>query len=168
MGDDVPARIELGRPLAQQALQALEDGRLTVVEAARSQGWVEVFPEMTEDERRLGQLPGFTPEQIEEFRESYAPEDLGLPTHTGTAIPEHITDPIISTPIPVEEGPNIVMMDNPHSIETVSIPEDRAKHIPDGEGRSGGHRYGTGTPGKTEFPAAWSDDDILEAIREVA
>lgn len=31
----------------------------------------------------------------------------------------------------------------------------------------GGHRFGTGTPGKTEFPASWSDDDILGAIRQV-
>jgi len=28
--------------------------------------------------------------------------------------------------------------------------------------------FGAGTPGKTEFPESWSDDDILDAIREVA
>ena len=51
---------------------------------------------------------------------------------------------------------------------SISIPEDRARHILDGDGRSGVHRFGTGIPGKTEFPASWSDDDILAAIRQVA
>ncbi|MGV6847478.1 MAG: EndoU domain-containing protein [Marinibacterium sp.] len=78
------------------------------------------------------------------------------------------TGNILSTPIPDGAGPNIVNMENPHSIESISIPEDRARHILHGEGRGGGHRYGTGIPGKTEFPANWSDDDILEAIRQVA
>ena len=64
-------------------------------------------------------------------------------------------------------GPNVVSIENPHSIEDISIPEDRARHILDGDGRSGGHRFGTGIPGKTEFPASWSSDDIMEAIRQV-
>jgi hypothetical protein len=93
---------------------------------------------------------------------------LGLPNHTGSPVVEDPTGNIISTPIPDAAGPNIVTMENPHSIESVSIPEDRARHILDGEGRGGGHRYGTGIPGKTELPARWSDDDILEAIRQVA
>ncbi|MEM7490592.1 MAG: EndoU domain-containing protein [Pseudomonadota bacterium] len=77
------------------------------------------------------------------------------------------TPPLV-TPIPEPRGPDIVTVENPHSRDSVFIPEDRARHILDGEGRSGGHRHGTGTPGKTEFPARWSDDDILEAIKEVA
>jgi hypothetical protein len=64
-------------------------------------------------------------------------------------------------------GPNVVSIENPHSIEGISIPEDRARHILDGDGRSGGHRFGTGILGKTEFPASWSSDDIMEAIRQV-
>ncbi len=133
-----------------------------------AQGWVEMFPELTEDERRLGELPGLTPERIEQWLKTYPAEDLGLPSHTGSPIPVDPIGNIISTPIPEETGPNIVSMENPHSIENISIPEDRARHILDGEGRGGGHRYGTGTPGKTEFPASWSDADILDAIREVA
>jgi hypothetical protein len=31
---------------------------------------------------------------------------------------------------------------------------------PDGEG--GGHKFGVGRPGKTEFPESWSDDKIIE------
>ena len=34
----------------------------------------------------------------------------------------------------------------------------------EGDGERGGHLYGTGVPGKTEFPESWSADDIVEAI----
>lgn len=160
--------VNLARRLVAEALAALDAGRLVIEEGSLSQGWVEVFPELTEDERRLGQLPGFTPERIEQWLETYPGEVLGLPNHTGSPPTEDLTGNIISTPIPEAVGPNIVTMENPHSIDSVSIPEDRARHILDGEGRSGGHRSGTGIPGKTEFPATWSDEDILEAIRQVA
>lgn len=167
-GVDIAAATATWQRFVPQVLEALEDGRLRVVEDTLSQGWVEVFPELTEDERRLGDLPSFTPERLEEIRESYAPEDLGLPTHTGTPVEDDPFDPILSTPIPVEEGPNIVTMDNPHSIETVSIPDDRAGHILIGDATGGGHRYGTGKAGKTEFPRDWTDQEILDAILDVA
>ena len=32
----------------------------------------------------------------------------------------------------------------------------------------GGHRHGTGSPGRTEFPAHWRDDRILDAITALA
>ncbi|RSK32082.1 hypothetical protein EJA01_12660 [Rhodovulum iodosum] len=160
--------VNLARRLAVDALAALDAGRLVIDEGSLSQGWAEVFPGLTEDERRLGQLPGFTPERIEQWLETYPAEVLGLPNHTGSPAVEDPTGNTISTPIPDAAGPNVVTMENPHSIDSVSIPEDRARHILDGEGRSGGHRYGTGIPGKTEFPATWSDNDILEAIRQVA
>lgn len=42
-------------------------------------------------------------------------------------------------------------------------------HILDGEANgSGGHCPGTGTPGKSEFPAGWSDAKILHEISDVA
>jgi EndoU nuclease-like protein len=49
----------------------------------------------------------------------------------------------------------------------------RRRHILDGEalpgGRySGGHRAGTGFPGKSEFPRDWSDDKIMHEIADVA
>lgn len=152
----------------EAAGEAFAQGDLRLQEGELAQGWVEVFPELTEEERRLGELPGFTPERIDQWLETYPIEELGLPNHTGTPISDDPTDNIISTPIPEETGPNIVAMENPHSIDNISIPEDRERHILDGEGRSGGHRFGTGTPGKTEFPESWSDDDVLGAIREVA
>lgn len=164
---DRAAQLALGN-FVQQAYDAFEEGRLRLQNGTIAQGWVEVFPELTEGERRLGELPGFTPERIDQWLETYPAEVLGLPNHTGSPPAEDPTGNIISTPIPDTSGPNIVTMENPHSIDSVSIPEDRARHILVGEGLSGGHRYGTGTPGKTEFPASWSDDDILDAIRQVA
>jgi hypothetical protein len=78
---------------------------------------------LTEDERRLGQLPGFTPERIEQWLETYPGEVLGLPNHTGSPPTEDPTGNIISTPNPEAVGPNIVTMENPHSIDSVSIPK---------------------------------------------
>jgi len=45
---------------------------------------------------------------------------------------------------------------------------DRRTHILDGDQTGGGHRHGTGRPGKTEFPAGWGDDRIVDAILAVA
>ncbi len=44
----------------------------------------------------------------------------------------------------------------------------RRRHILDGDATGGGHRPGTGIPGKSEFPAGWSDDKIMNAISDVA
>lgn len=67
-----------------------------------------VFLELTAGERRLGELPGFTPERIDQWLETYPAEVLGLPNHMGSPA---FLDPIgniISTPIPDKAGPNIV------------------------------------------------------------
>jgi EndoU nuclease-like protein len=47
------------------------------------------------------------------------------------------------------------------------------RHILEGEARpngtfAGGHRPGTGFPGKSEFPSGWSDDRIIHEISDVA
>jgi len=47
------------------------------------------------------------------------------------------------------------------------LPE-RVIHILSGDATGGGHRSGTGTPGKTEFPPSWDDDRIVNAINFVA
>ncbi|GLZ33514.1 hypothetical protein Lesp02_57020 [Lentzea sp. NBRC 105346] len=59
----------------------------------------------------------------------------------------------------------------PEFVDLVS-PARRA-HILDGEVRpngtyGGGHRPGTGYPRKSEFPARWSDDEIMHHISDVA
>ena len=58
--------------------------------------------------------------------------------------------------------------------EYVDLTDAQGKtHILDGEVRpdgsySGGHRPGTGYPGKSEFPKGWSDERILHEISDVA
>jgi hypothetical protein len=46
---------------------------------------------------------------------------------------------------------------------------ERTTHILDGEPEGGGgHRSGTGKPGKTEFPASWDDGKIMRHVLDVA
>ena len=46
------------------------------------------------------------------------------------------------------------------------LTDDRAKrHILDGDGTGGGHKAGTGKPGKSEFPKDWSDAKIWVRYR---
>jgi hypothetical protein len=44
----------------------------------------------------------------------------------------------------------------------------RRRHILDGDATGGGHRPGTGNPGKSEFPQGWSDDKIMHEISDIA
>jgi hypothetical protein len=53
-------------------------------------------------------------------------------------------------------------------LEALHINADRAAHILDGDTTGGGHRPGTGKPGKTEFPADWDDTTITGNIAAVA
>jgi hypothetical protein len=48
------------------------------------------------------------------------------------------------------------------------VTEEREIHILDGDSTGGGHRYGTGIPGKSEFPKEWSDDKIMNEISDIA
>ena len=57
--------------------------------------------------------------------------------------------------------------DNVRDAVDLTMPEVR-KHILEGDMRGGGHRAGTGQPGKSEFPASWSDDKIIHCISDVA
>lgn len=47
------------------------------------------------------------------------------------------------------------------------IDEKGVTHILDGDEKGGGHFYGTGKPGKSEFPADWSRDKVLEEVADV-
>ena len=46
--------------------------------------------------------------------------------------------------------------------------EQAKRHILAGDKTGGGHRYGTGKPGKSEFPESWSDEKLLGEISDVA
>jgi hypothetical protein len=54
------------------------------------------------------------------------------------------------------------------SLDSLRTTPERTKHILDGDKWGGGHRHGTGRPGKTEFPAGWDDDKIMRNVRDVA
>jgi hypothetical protein len=53
-------------------------------------------------------------------------------------------------------------------LDSLRVSSDRRTHILDGDSHGGGHRHGTGRPGKTEFPASWSDEKIINALLDVA
>ncbi len=56
-------------------------------------------------------------------------------------------------------------------LEDLSLLDKKGKvHILDGDGvkKGGGHRYGTGKPGKTEFPKNWSDTKIKNTVSDIA
>lgn len=53
------------------------------------------------------------------------------------------------------------------------VSPSRRHHILDGEVRpngtyGGGHGAGTGYPGKSEFPARWSDEQIMHHVSDIA
>jgi hypothetical protein len=50
----------------------------------------------------------------------------------------------------------------------IRLTADRRAHTLDGDQTGGGHRHGSGVPDKTEFPADWDDDQIIDAILAVA
>lgn len=52
--------------------------------------------------------------------------------------------------------------------DTIGLTHDRRQHILDGDAQGGGHRHGTGKPGKTEFPATWDDAKIIHAILDIS
>jgi len=49
-----------------------------------------------------------------------------------------------------------------------TIDAARRTHILDGDATGGGHRAGTGKPGKSEFPVNWTDDEVISRVEEVA
>jgi hypothetical protein len=53
------------------------------------------------------------------------------------------------------------------ALDSLQVSPERRTHILDGDSHGGGHRHGTGRPGKTEFPANWSDEKIINALQDV-
>jgi hypothetical protein len=58
--------------------------------------------------------------------------------------------------------------ENGPDIDALRVTPERATHILDGDATGGGHRHGTGKPGKTEFPASWGDGKIISTLLDVA
>lgn len=96
------------RQFATAAAQAYASGRLRLTEDGWAQGWTEVFPELTEDERRLAELPSFTAEQQESLILADPVLNDGLPAHTGHAPEGDPAGNMISTPITEEDYARIL------------------------------------------------------------
>ncbi len=56
----------------------------------------------------------------------------------------------------------------PNATKRYAVLPDRRHHILFGDPSSGGHKHGYGRGKKGEFPATWSDDDIIQAVESVA
>lgn len=54
------------------------------------------------------------------------------------------------------------------AVADIRLTGDRRTHILVGDQTGGGHRHGVGRPGKTEFPADWDDDKIIENVLSVS
>jgi Bacterial EndoU nuclease len=65
-------------------------------------------------------------------------------------------------------GWDAIDAENGPAPETIYISPDRSTHILDGDAYGGGHRHGTGKPGKTEFPASWDDQKVIHAALDIA
>lgn len=52
--------------------------------------------------------------------------------------------------------------------DRIHLTRQRATHILNGDDGGGGHRSGTGTPGKSEFPQSWTLERVLRAALSVA
>lgn len=49
----------------------------------------------------------------------------------------------------------------------ITVSPQRRHHILYGDQTGGGHRHGAGK-GKSEFPASWSDNEIIDLIEDIA
>lgn len=58
--------------------------------------------------------------------------------------------------------------DKDNLAQQFKLTDYRRTHILVGSETGGGHRFGAGKPGKTEFPQSWSDDKIIETIIRIA
>jgi hypothetical protein len=54
------------------------------------------------------------------------------------------------------------------SLDAIRITPERIVHVLEGDKTGGGHRHGTGKPGKTEFPAGWDDEKVTNVLLDVA
>ncbi len=54
------------------------------------------------------------------------------------------------------------------TLTPVDISPAREKHILYGDATGGGHKFGTGAPCKSEFPASWNDTDIIDTVKTMA
>lgn len=66
------------------------------------------------------------------------------------------------------ESPELADHPDRPAPDSFRVSPERATHILDGDATGGGHRHGTGRPGKTEFPAGWTDQNIVSVVVRIA
>jgi EndoU nuclease-like protein len=93
-----------------------------------------------------------------------APPSPSPPPDTGPKEPVPDVSPELAEALPRENDGS----DERPDPESIDLTPDRAAHILDGDAYGGGHRAGTGSPGRTEFPADWTDEQVLDHIKDVA
>lgn len=108
-GDD--AAEEALRIATERVFAALQNGDLRLEDGSLSDGWIEVFPGLTDEERGLFTLPGLIPPEMEEVQESFPIHDDPLPNHTGTDRPNDPTTNILADPVPGQIGPTILTIE---------------------------------------------------------
>lgn len=108
--------------------------------------------------RRLAELPGSHPSSP-----GYAARDHAAEPGSGSGRGSRADQPGGGWDAPGVAG----HPDRPDP-ESLRISPARAAHILDGDATGGGHRHGTGRPGKTEFPAGWDDARITGSVLDVA
>ena len=116
------------------------------------------------------------PVQASDDQRAPAEERTDAPAEERTDAPaEERTDPPAEerTDAPAEErtdrsGWDAVDSEKRPPLDAIRITPERMVHILDGDSTGGGHRHGTGKPGKTEFPAGWNDEKITNALLDVA
>lgn len=59
-------------------------------------------------------------------------------------------------------------MHAPEQDNTPGLSKSRINHILYGDATGGGHKFGTGAPCKSEFPASWNDTDIIDTVKTMA
>ena len=115
---------------------------------------------------RLAELPGSHPSAVGYVRDEHSARRLGSSPERDNAAA--LTNEVDGGERPRGDSPGVSVPADYTCASDVKVTADRRTHILDGDQTGGGHRHGTGEPGKTEFPAEWADDHIIDAVLAVA
>ena len=92
-----------------------------------------------------------------------SPASDGSPADDGPADDHHVADSRGD-----RSGWDSVDASNRPPVDVIRVSPERTTHILDGDSNGGGHRHGTCSPEKTEFPASWDDKKIMSNVLDVA
>ena len=97
------------------------------------------------------------------------PETTGLADDGSSADGSPGEEPHVADSRTDHSGWDSIDAANRPSLDALRVSPERTTHILDGDADgSGGHRHGIGNPGKTEFPASWDDEKIIDNVLDVA